>query len=160
VQANAQLQDPHARADEHMLDDDPLIISATVQFENGVTGLISAVGGSSVRVAGLHGVATLYADGHTLEVRSHKGAGRVYYFNDVENLAPEPSPSGTQRAFASLAQTLQNGAPPPIQPQEILAGQTLLMGMAWSHLHQGRRTTPKEIAPGFTVSGRSGTNYA
>ncbi len=141
----------------NVLDEDPLIEQATVRFANGILGHIGASGGMHTTLGGSRGSLMIACNGSWLELRKPSGS----YFAWPEKLEIVPTASGTQTAFAELAEAVAGRRPLlAIEPGEIELSHALLFAFVASSLREGRRIRLEEVDPEFTVTGRSGDLYA
>ena len=157
VQGNCILKNP-LPDNPLVIDDDPLVESAMIKFTNGVTGLITSRAGGNVTLCGTDGNLIIAADGSWLELQ--KRAGKGPYFLETSRVYVEPEMSGTQRAFFQLMNAIQEGATLSITPEEIETSQEIMLGIAYSSLHGGRRIAVSELPANFTVTGKFGENFA
>ncbi len=143
----------------HIVDADPKVESAFIQFSNGVRATLTSAGGLHTHLAGEHGTLTVGADGSWLE-SNHKTTADAAYPLVHKCWQPDASLSGTQRAFAELAAAVRGQCPVGITPEEIALGCDLLFAIVWSSLQGGRRVTLAEVPSDLTITGRSGDLFA
>lgn len=136
-----------------VLDDDPVVHHAFVEFANGVTGIIGRGAGLSVHVHGSEGVISVLGDGARVTVSS-RSASSGPYFGEARDVAVRPRMSGTQRAIAELRDFVVRGEEVSLSPAEVLAGQQILFATVASSLRDGGRVDPADLDPDFEVSGR------
>ncbi len=136
-----------------VLDDDPIVESAVIKFANGAVGLISSAPGMNTRVICTQGTIVIAGNGSRLETFQRRHAEECYFLNS-SRLDPEPTLSGTQRAFRELVKAVREGQPPSISAEEIIFGQRLLGAIAISSLRNGERVAPSEVDDAFTITGR------
>jgi predicted dehydrogenase len=157
--AQATCHTDATQIDGNVVDDDPLVEPAFLRLRNGVTGVLTMVGGHNVVLAGSKCNLVIQANGS--RIRLYKPASEANpYFLQVESLEPAPVRSGTQQAFLELANAVRGDAQVSISPEEIEAGQRALFALALSSLRDGRRVSPTEVSDDFTVTGRLGDLYA
>lgn len=143
----------------HVVDDDPKLENAFIQFTNGVRATLTCAGGLHTNLAGEHGTLTIGADGSWLEW-NRKAAPADAYPLAHERRMSVATMSGTQRAFAELAAAVRTGGALGITPEAIALGCDAIFAIAWSSLHGGRRVSPAEVPAELTLTGRAGNLYA
>lgn len=142
-----------------VVDADPKVESAFVQFTNGVRATLSCSSGLHAHLAGEHGSLTVGADSFWLE-SNLKAAADAAYPLIHKRWQTAANQSGTQRAFAELAAAVRDQIALGVTPEEIALGCDLLFAIVWSSLQGGRRVTPPEIPADLTITGRSGALFA
>ena len=142
-----------------LLDADPMVDAALVQFEGGFNAVISCAPGMNVRIAGERGAVSIAANGARLTREARLDPG-LPYLGPAEPVSFSAQRSGTQQAFHELAQAARDGSPAGITAREILLSNLLGFACAWSSLQGGRRVRLDEVPEDFTITGRQGTNYA
>lgn len=157
VQADCRMTD--VSTDRGLVDADPVVMSAAVQFENGVTGLITSGSGMSVRIYGEKGIVSVVSNGSSIALQ-WKSDDADWFFHETQEIVPAPSLSGTQRAFVELHRSIADTSAASISLDDILVGQKILMAVAYSSLCDGRRVALAEVPESFTVTGRSGRMVA
>lgn len=143
----------------HIVDADPKVENAFIQFANGVRATLTCAGGLHTHLVGEHGTLTVGADGSWME-SNRKAMPNAAYPLAHERWQPDASLSGTQRAFSELATTVRSQGPLGIAPDEIALGCDILFAIAWSSLQGGRRVTLAEVPADLTITGRSGALFA
>lgn len=143
----------------HVVDADPKVEGALIQFANGVRATITCAGGLHTHLAGDEGTLTVGADGSWLEW-NRKATPDAAYPLAHERHVPPAVISGTQRAFSELAAAVRGGDPLGITPEEIALGCDVLFAIVWSSLQGGRRVSPAEVPAALTITGRSGALFA
>lgn len=154
----AKLRIDPADVDGHVVDCDPVLDMACLNFDNGVTAVITAGNGFNVRVHGSDGSIAVIGDGSRVELRK-KVSGRPYEL-EHEDLLFSDKVSGTQQAFLNLVDFVQNGTHTGIGSGEMESIHRVLFAMVMSELNQGREVAPSEVPSDFFVSGRFGDLYA
>lgn len=157
IQGNCTLK-THLAKNARIVDEDPIVDSATVKFRNGVSGVIVSRGGGNVTLCGTLGTITIVADGSWIKVE--KKVGDSPYFSGVDKRTANAKMSGTQRAFYELSRAIETSSPISITTDEILISQQILIGIAFSSLQNGIRMPLVSIPEHFTVTGRYGDLYA
>jgi predicted dehydrogenase len=144
------------RADATGIDDDPIVKGATVEFEGGVSGVITAIGGMDTVIACERGNIVVAADGSFLRIEKPTATSGAYY-PDVTILPDETvGPAGTALAIAQLAEELQSGVVDHASLDAAVEGIAIVMAMGWSHLNGGAPVSPADVPADFTVTGRVG----
>ena len=144
--------------DERTLDCDPALLSAFVQFRNGVSATISQGGGLNVRITGDRGVLVVESDGARVELRTRVGSRP--YFSRSSTVPIDATDSGTLYCMKRLRDAVGAAGPPLFPPEEIELGMRLLLACAWSSMEDGRRVNPASIPDDFVVTGRAGDLHA
>ena len=157
VQATCAI--PTEAINGHVVDADPKVESAFIQFTNGVRATLTCAGGLHTHLAGENGSITVGADGSWLE-SNKKAASDDAYPLAHKRWKPTASLSGTQRAFAELADAIRGHGALGITPEEIALGCDILFAITWSSLQGGRRVTLAEVPADLTITGRSGALFA
>ena len=157
VQATCAI--PPEAVQGQVVDADPKVENAFIQFANGVRATLTCAGGLHAHLAGEHGTLTVGADGSWLETNRKATADAAYPLAH-ERWLPAAAMSGTQRAFADLAAAVRSGDPLGITPEEISLGCDLLFAIVWSSLRGGQRVSLAEIPADLTVTGRAGALFA
>lgn len=142
-----------------IVDADPKVENAFIQFTNGVRATLTCAGGLHAHLAGEHGTLMVGADGSWLEWNRKAGPADAYPLAHERRL-PVATMSGTQRAFSELAAAVRTGSALGITPEEIALGCDLLLATVWSSLQCGRRVSPAEVPVALTITGRSGELFA
>ncbi len=138
---------------------DPIIDHALVQFENDVRGIITGVAGFDTILSGSAGRITIAANGGWLELKTQQNDSDIYHLTQ-ERIAVQSTLGGTVRAFTELCDAIETGMPVSIAPDEIAQAQRILFGFVHSSLQEGRRVKLSEVPDGLTVTGKSGLFYA
>ena len=117
-----------------------MVLSATVQFGNGIVGRIAAEGGRDVVLEGSRGTLTVAANGASIVA-----GGRV---------EPDRSTtSGRVLALRELRDALLDGTPTSLQPADALSQHAALFAMVQSHLGGGQRVALRDVDPALEVTG-------
>ncbi len=147
-------------ADRLVVDDDPIVETILVEFNNGISGLISSIRGMTVRLGGSKGSLAVLADGSGIELRRNRGGAGPYHL-DSQYLSSQADISGTQAAITECVAAVNGKFPQPkITHREIRDGLLILLAGVWSSLEGGRPVTPGELPSDFQVTGRFGDAYA
>jgi predicted dehydrogenase len=149
-----------------ILDGDPILLSALLEFSNGVTGLIGQGGGSDVVLHCDRGAVAVESDGSRLLCRYASGGSPYWDARDVIDTAPQdvaPSFGGTQLAIDRLVRQIRGRAPssqPAKDKRAIIDGQRLLLACVQSYLRSGAAIDPFELDEDIQVTGRTEKGYA
>lgn len=141
-----------------VLDDDPLLVNACIDFSDGSSAVVTSGHGFNVRLFGETGSVTVVGDGSRVELRKKEG-GRPYELT-YQELAVGACSSGTQAAFLNIESALTNGCPTGISYIEVETAHRILFAMALSELQGGGMVRPEEVPDDFRVTGRFGDLYA
>lgn len=149
---------------DNIVDSDPLILSAQIVFEGGVRGSISCGEGGVVRLLGSNGTMIIHGDGACIQM-STKSESHSPYFHDQKFITPQAPKGATRVAFEELAKVVQGNISEEefiekISPNDILYGQQLLLGCAWSHLNSNKYIDIDTIPSDLTVTGKNGQYFA
>ena len=151
------LCDLRGRAQENLIDEDPIILHATLEFENGVIGTLSPATGGNVILSGSKGQIEIIGQGAEMNFRlQQEGA----FGSSTRTISFASSPSGTLQAFMDLEQALESGTPVGISYTEILEGMRGLLMIALSGSRKGALVSPRELPEDFTVMGKTGGLFA
>ena len=137
-----------------LLDADPMVESAVVEFEGGFVAAITCAPGKNLRASGPRGSVDVMENGARVTRRAPGAPGAA------EELPYRIERSGTQQAFRELQQAVRDGTPPGITPREILLSNLLGFACAWSALQGGARVRLQDVPEDLTITGRQGANYA
>lgn len=141
-----------------LLDDDPLLVNACIDFSDGTTVVITSGHGFNVRLFGETGSVTVVGDGTRVELRNKKDGSP--YETTHRDLPFGSCLSGTQEAFLNIERALLNGDSTGISYVEVETAHRLLFAMALSELHAGEMVRPEDVPDDFRVTGRFGDVYA
>jgi scyllo-inositol 2-dehydrogenase (NAD+) len=139
-----------------VIDCDPVVKSATVQFDSGVIGTLQAADGFGVVLVCERGEVQIFEARPLLRlVYASLPRGR-----DVQEEPINDEISGTVRAFVELADSVRHDRPAPISHQEVVLNQALLIGIAVSSIRGGQRTGIPQLPLELSVTGKLGNLYA
>lgn len=141
------------------VDDDPIVENAFIKFNNGVNGLITSASGMNTRISCSQGSLTVGADGSWIDIEKKDKTSNPSC-HSTKRFRVSPAMSGTQRAFSEVAGSFSEGAGLSMNWEEIMVGQKLLLGIAYSSVCHGKRTDLSDLDDDFTVTGRCGHLYA
>lgn len=142
------------------VDDDPVVETATVMFENGVIGLINAAGGLSVKLSLTGGEITVGGDGSWLEISQPNKHIRTPYYYDKQTIISQPVKSAMQVAIEELRDQVTSGCAPSVTFDEVIEAQRLLYATVLSELNGGGRFSVDDVPDEFIITGRTGNLFA
>jgi predicted dehydrogenase len=137
VQASLAIEGAH---DARRIDCDPVVLSATVRFANGVLGRIAAEAGRDVVLEGTRGTLAVTANGAAI-VQGER----------VEH--DRTTTSGRIFALRELRDALLEGKAPSLRPADALRQHEVLFACVQSHLEGGREVRPQEVDRERVVTG-------
>jgi scyllo-inositol 2-dehydrogenase (NAD+) len=159
IQGSCKYQNDYQPTDSLFIDDDPIIENAFFQFSNGIKASINQTGGHNVRLACTKGIITVYADGSYLEKIT--GTPKTpFYFNQSQVIRIQSQASATVTAFNELKEAFLYKKQLPITIQEIETGMSMLIGVVFSSINEGKRVKPENIPENMIITGRTGHLYA
>lgn len=158
VSTRARLDIREGSFADGVLDDDPLLINACIDFSDGTTVVVTSGNGFNVRLYGETGSVTVVGDGSRVELRK-KEEGRPYELTCRE-LDVDTRWSGTQMSFMNIERCIAQGHPTGISYSEVEMAHRILFAMALSELQGGSAVRPEDVPDDFTVTGRFGNLYA
>jgi scyllo-inositol 2-dehydrogenase (NAD+) len=148
-----------------VVQNDPIVRSAVIQFEDGLIGLISQTPGADFILSCDDGNVTVRADGAGVEVSAPRDDD-VYLTREEcpPNTPNEPMMTGTLAAVAQLVSCLRS-RPDAIAANhtakiDILRGQQLAFAIVQSHLEGGRPVSPEAVDASLEIRGRTGDRSA
>lgn len=145
--------------DSLIIDSDPLVESAFVRFKNGISANITQSEGNNVRIQLTRAIITINGDGYSIDLNTEDNIKMG--FHKLERKYAEPNKSGTQIMFDDLARAVLNKSKiESINPEEILCGFRLLIGIVESALKDGTKIDYDDIRDNLVVTGRFGDLYA
>jgi scyllo-inositol 2-dehydrogenase (NAD+) len=159
LSVQASLASESVSASGLLVDSDPIVESAFIELEGGVSAQIVQAGGLNLRLAGTKGTLTVHGDGSLISTELASAPSGYFLERRVDHLRPETG-GATVTAFLEMIAAVNNERDPPISGQEIEAGLGLLLGMTWSHLQGGTKIRPIDIPGELVVTGRSGLLFA
>jgi predicted dehydrogenase len=152
VQAN--LAYDRTQASGKLIDTDPLLLSATVGFSNGVTGHIVDQDGLTVEIAGADGALSIVGDG-AWTIRLDYSAWLNCDPRKWEFSKDETEASGRLCALRELRDAIRAQHKPSLSIMDAFAEHRILFAMAQSDLEGGRRIRLDEVDPALVVTGRT-----
>jgi predicted dehydrogenase len=141
-----------------LIDEDPMIDHAYMEFENGVSGTISSLPGNDIVITGTNGSLLIAADARWIELIKVKTQGFIV-IKEIERIDITPTMSGSQRAFYELSQGILANQKTSITASDIEFGQEILFLITLSALRDGRKLAPSDLPTDFTILAKtSGMN--
>jgi predicted dehydrogenase len=137
------------------IDADPIVISGLVEFENGITGVITAANGRDVELMGADGQITVQDNGSCWWTSGSARTGGPITVNSPAN-ATAPAVIAMQE----LRDQVNQGYVSRLTIDEIVEQQRLLFAMVESHLRNGAAVDPGDVDTQFTVTGKIQGLYA
>lgn len=153
----------NAEWDGHTVNNDPVVRSLTIGFEDGLVAHIGQGCGAMVCLSKAQTQLEVFADGHQM-LRADKPAPEDPYLRKA--LAPVTSGalSGTQAPVAQLVGALNGDAECQAETRrnmdDFLRAQHLCFAALWSDAEGGRRVTPDEVPEDIVFLGKTGELFA
>lgn len=148
--------------DGAVIQNDPVIESATVWFEDGVAGHIGRAPGLDFILSCDGGEAIVRSDGRTLEIAAQ--AGEDPYLTRREKSVQAREPLGALRCVHQLVECLKSEASAlagnGVIKRDILRGQQIAFGLVQSHLNGGRAIPLEGIDPAMIIWAATGGRHA
>lgn len=145
---------------EDLIDDDPVVETATIMFDNGVIGLINSAGGLSVKLSFSGGEITVGGDGTWLEICRPNTQLRTPYYYDKALTLTQPEKSGMRVAIEELRDQIISRCKASVALNEVIEAQRLLYAIVLSELNGGGRFFVKNVPDHLMITGRSGSLVA
>ena len=150
-------------AHAHELLTDPVVVSSTLTFDDGLTGVVSQAHGSDFVLSCEHAEIAVRADGASADLyRCAEGA----IYPAFSPLAPtlQDTPGGTLAPLSNLVDCL-TGQPGAVAAKRVLRhdmleGQRIAFAMFQSHLEQSRLVDPHTTADDIVIQARTGQRHA
>lgn len=150
VQASLDL-DPNDASGAIILRD-PVVLSATILFSNGIVGQIVPEGGLSADIGGSTSGLSVVGDGHFILHRNHELARECMPERQWTFEPDTAGKSGRLLAIEELRDALLHGACGRLSLDQVADQHRILFAMIQSHLDGGRRVTLDEVSPALTVA--------
>jgi predicted dehydrogenase len=144
-------------ATSHIIENDLTLHHAEITFDNGVRGTISSAPGMNTRIYGDKGILTIGSDGAYI---THNSMKNDFYIDQPQNVKFSVNKSAMEYCFQNLVDQIDNGAPPLINGQDIIASQEILFGCAYSSQKKGAIINVADLSDEYTLLGKSGDFYA
>jgi len=149
---------------DNIVDSDPVLINADIDFVNGAKGHITTTDGSCVRLSFKDANVIIHGDGAFYQI-SKKTTKDSPYFLDQQFVHPQPKKSATVTAVEELASFLKGELSEQcfsekISKEDIYIGLNMALACAWSFKVGERCVSLSEVPIEFTVTGKVGDLYA
>lgn len=147
----------------HELVTDPVVVSSTLTFDDGLTGIVSQAHGSDFVLSCEHGEIAVRADGASADLyRCAEGA--IYPTFSPLALTLQDTPGGTLAPLSNLVDGLA-GQPDAREANralkhDMLEGQRIAFAMFQSHAEQSRQIDPRHTADDIVIHARTGQRHA
>lgn len=149
----------HYSKESTLIDADPVVESAIVKMENGITAYITPGAGSNIRIFLEKGIITINSDWYSIDTSIE--ARFKAKFTELSREFTEPSKSGTQELFSDLTESVLNCKPlSRVTNHEILGGTEILFGIVESGLRNGTIIRHEDLRKNLEITGRFGDLYA
>lgn len=146
-----------------VVSNDPAVLSALFEFEDGFTGHIGQMTGNSVILSCARGQVEAFADGRDLFVARREGTEDPYLTKRAVTPPAEPL-SGTEGPLDTLRRALEGEGEAREQVRagqaSFFAAQNAMFAMVESHLGGGVAVDPDALSAPLTLWGKSGPHYA
>jgi scyllo-inositol 2-dehydrogenase (NAD+) len=139
-----------------VIDCDPVVQSAIIQFDNGVIGTLDSAERFGVTLVCERGAVQIFEARPAIRVVPASPAPQP----DIEDEPIDDEMSGTVRAFGELADSVLQAQPAPISHDDVILNQALLIGIAVSSLRGGERTDLNQLPLNLSITGKLGGLYA
>jgi predicted dehydrogenase len=143
---------------KNVVNSDPVLDMAYLEFNNGISTIITAGSGFCLRIYGETGSVTVIGDGSKVELRKKK-KNSPYELN-CQDIEFNSSISGTQQAFINLMKYVQSGKKTGLSLSEVKRVHQTLFALALSELNNGEAINPNNVPYDFIITGRFGNLYA
>lgn len=144
----------------NFIDDDPIVKSATIMFDNGIIGSITSGGGLSVKLSFSKGEIEIGADGTWLNINKKNQNIKSPYYYDRRNIISQPSKSGMQLAIENLRDQIIYKKKSLITNNDILEGQRILYSLVLSEINNGSRFFLKDVPEQLIITGKIKNKFA
>jgi scyllo-inositol 2-dehydrogenase (NAD+) len=138
---------------------DPRVVSATIHFDDGVTGHVTQALGTDYVLSCADGEIIVRADGHRLETYA-TSTGEIYPQATPLEITTQPGPSGTLEPISQLVDCLDGQRAAidanSVVKRDLLLGQQILFAMLQSHLEGSRIVQADAADEGLFVHALSG----
>lgn len=147
-------------ASDKLIDTDPLVLSATIRFYNGVTGHIVDQSGLTVDVAGSEKVLSIVGDGSWTILADFASGLKSDPTRQWRFTRDRTETSGRLNAMLELRDALRRGKKTTLSVADALAQHRVLFALAQSDREAGRRIRPDEVDPELVITGRTAGRVA
>jgi predicted dehydrogenase len=146
---------------DYHIESDPSVISASIYFNDGVTGIITQNAGSDVILSCTKGEIIIEANGRSIITRRHKGEDPYFTYPAHRKFIRDNKPEGTMKALSYLYQSIHdNHKHIDLSEHPIFLGQRILFAFVQSHIDQSRIIKLDEINKDLYVLAKSGALVA
>lgn len=136
-----------------LIDCDPVLLSASIHFNNGCIGLITPQSGLTVEISGTTEALSIIGDG-AFSLRHPYTTAKMcepetqwHFEKDVSTR------SGRCEALAELCMSVRTGRAGRLSLVNVLEHHKILFGLVQSHLEGGKRISLDEVDPSIQVTG-------
>ena len=148
------------KVQKNLIDDDPIVKSATIMFDNGIIGSITSGGGLSVKLSFSKGEIEIGADGTWLNINKNNQNVKNPYYYDKRNIISQPSKSGMQLSIENLRDQIISKKKSLITNSDILEGQRILYSLVLSEINNGSRFFLKDVPDELVITGKINNKFA
>ena len=143
---------------EHLIDSDPFLEMAYIEFDNDVSAIITNSSGLNTKLSCEKGTIVIKADGTSVEIHK-KCEGRPYEL-EIEQLEFDDTMSGTKQAFLNLVDYINESAFTGISLNEVELIHRVIYGIVYSELSGGKAVSLGDVPEDLCITGRFGDLYA
>jgi predicted dehydrogenase len=137
-----------------LVDCDPVVLSATVVFTNGVVGYLVSEGGRSISLGGSNATLSVVGNGSWIVWEDLNAKGDVSSSQERWRFEKDESvTSGRVVALRELRDALLSGRPASFRPEDAFRQHQVLFALVQSHLEGGRRVRLEDVDPDLVVTG-------
>lgn len=151
VQANFLDFEEHRKGS--LIDCDPVLLSANIQFNNGCIGLITPQPGLAVEISGTAEALSIIGDGAFSLRHPHSTAKMCEPVTQWKFEKDLSTRSGRCEALAELCMSVRTGHAGRLSLSNVLEHHKILFGLVQSHLEGGKRISLDDIDPSIQVTG-------
>jgi scyllo-inositol 2-dehydrogenase (NAD+) len=146
------------------IENDPTIASATLYFEDGVTGIITQALGADLVLCCKDAEIAVRANGARVEIYSSRDGAIFPSARPFDGPLPVADAEGTFAPISELVGCLDGEASAvahnAVNRRDILLGQQILFALVQSHLENSRIVAPDAADPNMVIHARTGDRYA
>jgi predicted dehydrogenase len=146
------------------IESDPVVVSATLHFRDGVAGHITQGLGADVVLSCTAGEIAVRADGWLVETYATRDGALYPTAAPYDGTWPTAEPTGTLAPLSQLVECLDGDpgarARNAVVRQDLLAGQRIVFAMLQSHLEASRIVDPSMLDDAMFIRARTGSHYA
>lgn len=160
----ARLADVRSRASRFAVESDPLVVGATLHFDDGVAGHITQALGADLVLSCADAEIAVRADGLALDVYAARAGSPYPSLEPLAGPSGDAGPCGTLAPIAHLAACLDEDpaaiAANRIVKRDVLRGQQVLFAMLQSHLEGSRIVEPEAADEAIFIEAITGGRHA